>query len=116
MSEIEDIERFVSFVHLVDLLPDTTYFFQVYTSGAQSAGGVYKFRTLPLEGELRFAMGGDLGDFDTVDKTITQAMIDEPYFIGFGGDIAYENGFTTCYYRYDNVLVRLTNNLFTPDG
>lgn len=37
-----------------------------------------------------------------------------PQFIAIGGDIAYENGYSACYHRYDQVLSILQNTLISP--
>ena len=50
--------------------------------------------------------------FDILLITFSLAFI-EPYFFAFGGDIAYDNSFSGCYRRWDDVLMMLERNLVT---
>ena len=65
MSDILEIERHVHWVHLANLLPDTTYYFVAGDgSDIDSYSSEHMFRTFNNNGTLHFVAGGDMGVTD----------------------------------------------------
>lgn len=83
-------DRRIFRAHLTDLLPGTTYEFQIAGHAA-----TYSFRTMPdrLETAFTFAAGGDTRHqkawMEQMNRVITAY---DPEFVVWGGDLAYADG------------------------
>ncbi|KYQ93341.1 hypothetical protein DLAC_06011 [Tieghemostelium lacteum] len=106
---ILDEPRFVSYIELVSLQPDSVYQFQVFieTDKKQTIQSqVYSFQTLSQspDKEVLLATGGDIqlnSDSEDLGKQVQKL---KPDVVAFGGDIAYEDGISSCYRRWDEKL------------
>ncbi|KAF2070361.1 hypothetical protein CYY_008317 [Polysphondylium violaceum] len=112
---IRDEPRYVSFVDLVDLKPDTEYWFNVHVESSNHKvynSRQYSFKTLPFNNDdVRFIVGGDIqmnSDAVNLGKLVSDY---QPHFVVIGGDIAYEDGIGSCYQRWDERLLFFQNTL-----
>lgn len=120
LHRILDTERYVNTVLLKNLTSNTTYYFRCIFDGADKDSHVYKFRTLPpgtnSSEPLMFAVGGDLGGNETTKITTREAARHNPWFVVFGGDLAYDNAWWGCHCRWDRLFSIFQSNLKTPEG
>jgi len=95
-------DRYMHSAYLNNLLPNTTYSFEIYYDGKMQRNGTYL--TLPnqeLQRDITLATGGDAGTAAKA-KNMTNALIYyKPDAIMVGGDLAYDNGMRSCYYSWD---------------
>lgn len=103
INRVEELgQRTVHIGHLSDMLPDTLYAIQVYYDGAIQATRNYK--TLPgpdSNKEIKIAQAGDAGA-NSRSETLAEIIYSyEPDALFVGGDNAYDNGMTTCYFAWD---------------
>jgi hypothetical protein len=70
MNGILEIDRYVHWVHLINLQPNETYFFIAgYGDDIQLYTSERKFRTIPSgESKLHFVAGGDSGTSEVAKK------------------------------------------------
>lgn len=103
---------------------DSVYYFQASLTswdGTVTHTEMRKFRTAPSllnpnSESIEFIIASDIGRTEMTSK-ITEAFAKkEPYFVGIGGDLAYENAFPTCYCRWDWLFDTWNRLLITPDG
>jgi len=70
----------------------------------------WRFRTAPVRGhKVDLVLGGDMGSSDEVTKLMAISIGDNstwPAGVLMGGDIAYDNGMTTCWPVWDDWLLR----------
>ena len=118
---------FLHGIELVNLFPNTDYFFRIGADGNQ-----YKFRTMPsvLEEPIRFIEGGDMYHDEEVflHQTNRQAAKTNPYFALAGGDLAYadkrnywffglfNDGHEQKFARWLTWLTAWKNDMVTEDG
>jgi acid phosphatase type 7 len=114
IDRLED-GRTIHWVELAPLKPGTTYYF---VAGDPTNGftAERKFQTIPLEDDLRFVIGGDMGSGRMLPPLLKQAAEREPNFGVVGGDIAYANDQMTNYARWDAWLDAWQENMVTPKG
>lgn len=116
---------------MVNLLPDTEYHFRPVLETTVSASNPtrviitlppsaqpLKLKTLHNDSSrnVRFVNGGDLGVTPAAFRMLDIAIQSDPDFIALGGDIAYDNGFTTCYRRWDHFLKRYSTHAVSKSG
>ncbi len=75
-----------------------------------------KFRTIPLDGEIRFISGGDAGVTQTFADMSKIAADNDPHLAIFGGDIAYANGDINKQHLWLELLDIWQQTMITPDG
>ncbi len=100
---------------LRDLEPGASYDFRIALD-ERPAGGWRSFRTLPREGPVRMAAGGDVGAESLSLALLAQAARQSPHLLAIGGDLAYANGLTSNWPRWRAWLEHVTEALVTPDG
>ena len=100
---------------LRDLEPGASYDFRIALD-ERPAGGWRSFRTLPREGPVRLAAGGDVGAEPLSLALLSQAARQSPHLLAIGGDLAYANGLTSNWPRWRAWLEHVTEALVTPDG
>jgi len=116
------VERFVSYVVLDNLEPDTVYrYVPLYCADKDCEKYYYGeekfFRTVPASGSYSFVMGGDVAVRHNLTEKISEwAAAESPLFIGLGGDITYDNAMFSCYLRWDWLLELMENTFVTPTG
>lgn len=97
------------------LEPGASYDFETSLDG-RSVGAVRRFRTVPDEGPVRLATGGDVGTEPLSLALLAQAAGQSPHLLAIGGDLAYANGLTARWPRWRVWLEHVTEGLVTPDG
>ena len=97
------------------LEPGAGYDFEVLFDG-RSAGPVRSFRTVPLQGPVRIAAGGDVGAEPLSLALLTEAARQSPHLLAIGGDLAYANGLVSRWPRWRTWLEYVTEALVTPEG
>ncbi|MCE2559316.1 MAG: metallophosphoesterase [Acidobacteria bacterium] len=100
---------------LLGLEPGAGYDFEVLFDG-RSAGPVRSFRTVPLQGPVRIAAGGDVGAEPLSLALLTEAARQSPHLLAIGGDLAYANGLVSRWPRWRTWLEFVTEALVTPEG
>eukprot|EP01113_Clastostelium_recurvatum_P002975 TRINITY_DN11280_c0_g1_i4.p1 TRINITY_DN11280_c0_g1~~TRINITY_DN11280_c0_g1_i4.p1 ORF type:complete len:733 (-),score=130.69 TRINITY_DN11280_c0_g1_i4:104-2242(-) len=120
-DEITEETRFVSWCDVTNLQPNSTYHFRAgyfVRSGAFILGPERKVRTAPSDrnGSYSFVTGGDMSMDESNTKLLVQSARSEPLFAAVGGDIAYDNAFSTCYRRWDRWFARWNEYMTTPQG
>lgn len=98
-----------------DLKPGASYGFEVLLDG-RSVGRERSFRTVPPDGPVRLAVGGDVGTEPLSLALLAQAASRSPHLLAIGGDLAYANGLTSRWPRWRTWLEHVTEALVTPDG
>lgn len=111
-----EITRYVYYVELDGLTPNTTYYVTVgdATDPTTTSRNMLKFRTAPTSGGFTFVQGGDLGLSSTTATLVAGAASKEPLYMALGGDLAYANSISTCYQRWDDWLAMYETNAITP--
>ena len=97
------------------LEPGASYDFRIALD-ERPAGGWRSFRTLPREGPVRMAAGGDVGAEPLSLALLAQAARQSPHLLAIGGDLAYANGLTSNWPRWRAWLEHVNQALVTPDG
>lgn len=97
------------------LEPGAAYDFETSLDG-RSVGETRSFRTVPREGPVRLATGGDVGTEPLSLALLSQAARQSPHLLAIGGDLAYANGLTARWPRWRVWLEHVTEGLVTPDG
>ncbi len=100
---------------LRDLEPGASYDFETLLDG-RPVGRARSFRTVPTQGPLRLAVGGDVGAEPLSLALLAQAARQSPHLLAIGGDLAYANGLTSNWPRWRAWLEHVTEALVTPDG
>lgn len=118
MTTIDELVRHVSWADLPNLSPNTTYYLvAAYTVGDSTFTSVeYKLRTLPSSGPFSFVSGGDMSLDEPCHQLMDFAASTSPHFAMIGGDLTYDNGFPSCYYRWDEWFDQWHKRMVTPDG
>lgn len=106
-------------VEILNLIPDTLYFFRIGKDGA-----VYKFKTMPekLTTPIRFVFGGDIyhDGIEIVKKMNKQAAKLNPMFALCGGDLAYNDDKPSInpklMPRWMDWLIAWKEDMVAPDG
>jgi len=117
--QIEGLEdgRWVHWIDLAELEPDTRYWFVV---GSDEDGWSQErsFMTLPDDPDtpVRFAAGGDLGLGEEVRRLHAHAAARGPRFAVIGGDIAYVDGNLSDVEDWDVWFGEWEAGMVTPDG
>ena len=102
-----EIDRFVHFVPLRGLLPDTLYSFAIDVSCDQS-DQIYQFRTCPASTEvLPIIFGGDCGTYSAFPQFRPQVQAIHPALTVIGGDLAYANAMPQCMFIISFYIVFL---------
>ncbi|ELR23269.1 Metallophosphoesterase [Acanthamoeba castellanii str. Neff] len=117
--ETKDFTRYIHWVRIDTLEPDTVYFFRA-GCGAHPQLFSPEKRFLSAPGpdanNFTFITGGDMGTSDeTRTIEITAAQLD-PRFAILGGDLAYANALPTCYRVWDKWFDMWEENMITRDG
>ena len=108
--------RAVHNVELSGLEPGTAYYF-VAGDPQNGFSNEHKFRTIPQDDQaLRFVSGGDMNVGKHTRRLLVQAGALDPLFALVGGDLAYVNGKTKNYAKWDQWLRAWQENMVTPDG
>ena len=84
--------------------------------GDRALGESRRFRTMPDQGPVRLAAGGDLGVEPTSLALMRQAAKLSPMALIIGGDLAYANGLPRHWPRWRTWLDYVAGDLVTPDG
>ena len=100
---------------LRDLEPGGSYDFTTAADGRR-LGGVRSFRTVPREGPVRLAAGGDVDVEPLSLALLAQAGRQSPHMLVIGGDLAYANGLTSNWPRWRTWFDYVREALVTPDG
>lgn len=102
-------------IELVNLDPKENYYF---IAGDEDTGYTHerKFRTIPLEGDIRFISGGDASVSPAFEKVSKIAAESNPHFAIIGGDIAYADGDINLQHIWLELLSIWNNTMVTPDG
>lgn len=109
--------RWVHWIDVTDLEPDTRYWF-VVGSDEHGWSEEKSFETLPADPAIpiRFLAGGDLGLGSEVRRLHAHGAAHEPDFAVIGGDIAYVNGEPSEVEDWDQWLREWEDGMVTPDG
>ncbi|EER09693.1 conserved hypothetical protein [Perkinsus marinus ATCC 50983] len=110
----EHDQRHVFAAYLPDLLPDAVVSFNLMADGDLWPQN-YTFRTSPLNGEVKFVIGGDTGTSDVVEDINSHIGPQSPLFAVNGGDVAYDNGMFPCACTWDLYLWQWSK-VKTSDG
>lgn len=107
--------RAVHRAQLINLTPDTEYFF-VAGDPATGFTDELRFRTLPRDGPVTFAAGGDLDVYPRTRRLLEVAAAQDPAFVAVGGDIAYANGDLRAWRTWDRWFRIWCESMRAPDG
>ncbi|EFA84963.1 hypothetical protein PPL_01956 [Heterostelium album PN500] len=120
MDNIVEEDRYVHWADLLGLIPGTTYYVSV---GYEANGNIYlfeerKFRTAPGDSStaVTYITGGDMAVSEVGNDLSKHAAETEPLFAMVGGDLAYDDGFCSCYRVWDNWFDKWNQYLQTPTG
>ncbi len=102
-------------VELSGLEPGESYHFETLLDG-RSVGETRSFRTVPRDGPVRLAAGGDVGTEPLSLALLAQAAGQSPHMLVIGGDLAYANGLVSRWPRWRTWLEHVTEALVTPAG
>jgi len=102
-------------VELRGLEPGGSYHFDTLFDG-RSVGETRSFRTVPRDGPVRLAAGGDVGTEPLSLALLAQAARRSPHMLVIGGDLAYANGLVSRWPRWRTWLEHVTKALVTPEG
>ena len=100
---------------LRDLEPGASYDFTTTAEG-RPLGNVRSFRTVPRDGPVRLAAGGDVGTEPLSLALLAEAAGQSPHMLVIGGDLAYANGLVSRWPRWRTWLEYVTEALVTPEG
>ena len=100
---------------LRDLEPGASYDFTTTAEG-RPLGNVRSFRTVPRDGPVRLAAGGDVGTEPLSLALLAEASRQSPHMLVIGGDLAYANGLVSRWPRWRTWLEYVTEALITPEG
>jgi hypothetical protein len=115
--EIKEYPRYLYTAELNHLSPGTTYYLSAGDqANLNSFSEEIKFRTIPMDAEFSFVIGGDNGASHYVKEMFKSAASYEPYFAAIGGDLTYDNGYLGCYPRVDTWLSYWQDEMVTPSG
>lgn len=107
--------RIVHWVELTELEPGDIYYF-IAGDAASGFSAEYKFRTAPADDRtIRFVSGGDMTPGKRARRLLARAGERDPLFALVGGDLAYVNGKTKKYSKWDQWLENWQENMVTPD-
>jgi acid phosphatase type 7 len=115
----ENYPFLIHVTELVNLNPDTEYFFKFSTAGVE-----YKFRTMSTDytKPFCFIVGGDIyhDGLDVLEKMNKQAAKLNPMFAIVGGDLAYNDdklsSMPKVMPRWMDWLIAWKNQMIAPDG
>ncbi|MCY3970054.1 MAG: metallophosphoesterase, partial [Acidobacteria bacterium] len=114
--EIEGVQGVRVFhFELRDLEPGASYDFTTTAEG-RPLGNVRSFRTVPRDGPVRLAAGGDVGTEPLSLALLAEASRQSPHMLVIGGDLAYANGLVSRWPRWRTWLEYVTEALVTPEG
>ncbi|KAJ3444469.1 purple acid phosphatase [Anaeramoeba flamelloides] len=115
-----DFNRYVHFVALTDLNPNSDYHFIVGegAGSSQNWSKERKFRTTGFndQSEIKFISGGDMNIWEETNLLTKEAMEHEPHFAIIGGDIVLANAQTCCYRKWDIWFDNWERIAITPKG
>ncbi|KAF4666308.1 hypothetical protein FOL47_004142 [Perkinsus chesapeaki] len=111
----EHDQRNVYSAYLSDLIPDAIVTFTIRSNDNKLSDTEYTFRTAPINGEVKFLVGGDAGTSKVVEEINSLIGEQSPLFAINGGDVAYDNGMFTCACTWDQYLWEWSK-VTTPDG
>eukprot|EP01130_Rhizamoeba_saxonica_P007449 TRINITY_DN3015_c0_g1_i2.p1 TRINITY_DN3015_c0_g1~~TRINITY_DN3015_c0_g1_i2.p1 ORF type:complete len:375 (-),score=67.15 TRINITY_DN3015_c0_g1_i2:351-1475(-) len=106
------IDRYIYSFNLYNLEPGSTYY---VSYGDKGVNGM-KIRTFPKNGNITFAVGGDMGTTETAVSLLESVAKQEPDFMFIGGDIAYSNSMCTCWDRWDKWFENWNRIMKSDDG
>ncbi len=109
------VDRHFHEVQLNNLSPGKEYYF-IVGDDVNGFSEERKFKTLPLDGPLRIAQGGDIGISESSIKMSRQVASYSPDVIVLGGDLVYAVGTVANIGKWDEWFSMLEKNLITPDG
>lgn len=114
IAELPD-KRTLHRANLLELAPDTTYYFIV--GDEQGFSEERSFHTIPAsDAPLRFVTGGDMNVLPLTERLLEQAGKQDPAFCAVGGDIAYVNGRVWQYETWDKWFSNYDRYMRTSDG
>ena len=129
-QQTELVQRFLMTCNVTNLTPQTTYYITLgyytykdltpeeiaalnttsnvmYVKINSTEHQVTTFSDDAINGNITFVVSGEVGYNDKATTMLTQAVkIANPSFIAFSGNIAFDNGFLTCYSRWVRFLKR----------
>ncbi|KAF2078379.1 hypothetical protein CYY_000362 [Polysphondylium violaceum] len=112
-----EVIRYVNWVHIEDLTPDTVYYFRC-GSDKYGYSEERKFRTASdnPHSNFTFIVGGDVDVGDTANRISSVGAKQEPAFAMVGGDLAYDHAQYSCYRIVDKWLNNWQTRMITPSG
>lgn len=109
--------RFVYSVKLDKLLPGTHYSFTLFNDEDKAISETKYFKTLPQDDSpIHFVQGGDMGSNDTAAAIFGKAIEQNPDLILIGGDIAYANGNTDNWERWETWFEKIVTQTHKASG
>ena len=112
-----EVDRWVYYAEISNMTAGETYrFIAGDNADDESYSPVKMIRAAPSSGSFSFVTGGDVGLEDYASPFLKAAATHEPLYIALGGDIAYENGMSSCYPRWDDWLDMYERDAVTPTG
>jgi len=105
-------ERNIHNVLLQNLAPNTLYTIEIYYNGKTQATTTYQTLPGPESTEsYTLIYGGDAG-YNGNSQRMTPVIADQnPRALVIGGDIAYDDGASSCYYTMDLFLTMIENGI-----
>ncbi|EFA75395.1 aspartate aminotransferase [Heterostelium album PN500] len=112
-----EVARFIHWVHLTNLTPNTTYYFSC-GSDAHGWSDERRFKTQSNDpnASYTFVVGGDVDTTEVAESISKIAAQQSPMFALVGGDLAYDRAQYSCYRIVDKWLDTWQKVMVTPEG
>ncbi|EGC30353.1 hypothetical protein DICPUDRAFT_157916 [Dictyostelium purpureum] len=112
-----EVIRYVNWVHLENLQPNTTYYFRCGSDeNGYSEERKFKTQTDDPNQSYSFVVSGDVDVTENSVMVSKVAASQSPDFAMVGGDLAYDHAQYTCYRIVDKWLNHWQTKMITPDG
>jgi hypothetical protein len=119
-EELREVDRWIFWADVTNLLPGHSYEFKLAYVNTKDevvyAKETFKVRTVPATGNVTFVEGGDMQNDARGIQMSKVAASHDPYFVLFGGDLAYANSNLYCYRRWDFFFSNWNEYMKTPSG
>eukprot|EP01133_Synstelium_polycarpum_P019969 gene19969-23930_t len=116
-----EVDRYVHWVHLTELIPSTIYYVQCGGGGGGQSDNwskelAFRTQTDDPNTKVTFVVGGDVDTTSTAERISVLAAMQSPSFALVGGDLAYDRAQYSCYRIVDKWLATWQRVMVTPEG
>ena len=118
-SEASNIKNTPLYIHsfkVENLRANSVYHFSVGDE-VNGFSQILKFRTLPNDlSPIEVVQGGDMSTSSSAARLTKAAVTDHTHALLMGGDLAYADGKTSSYKKWQKWFARLNESAITPSG